>query len=80
MLRSSEKRVGVPHNNLRSGAVLGHGASWALVRGTSQGSASWQLITPCARSAVADLLEVSDILFAIYYLCVLFERIKKTTI
>ena len=45
---------GVPYNNLWSVAVLGHSASWSLVVAKGQGGSGWQLVTPCARSAVAD--------------------------
>ena len=46
---------GVPYNNLWSVAVLGHSASWSLVVAKGQGGSGWQLVTPCARSAVADM-------------------------
>ena len=45
---------GVPYNNLWSVAVLGHSASWSLVVAKGQGGSGLELVTPCARSAVAD--------------------------
>ena len=42
------------YDNLWLAAVLGHGASWSLAPGKGQGGSSWELVTPCARSAVAD--------------------------
>ena len=50
-----EKWGGVPYNNLWSVAVLGHSASWSLVVAKGQGGSGWELVTPCARSAVADI-------------------------
>ena len=47
---------GVPYNNLWSVAVLGHSASWSLVVAKGQGGSSWELVTPCVRSAVVDIL------------------------
>ena len=49
---------GVPYNNLWSVAVLGHSASWSLVVAKGQGGSGWELVTPCARSAVADNLTI----------------------
>ena len=49
-----KKWGGVPYNNLWSVAVLGHSASWSLVIAKGQGGSGWELVTPCARSAVAD--------------------------
>jgi hypothetical protein len=46
---------GVPYNNLWSVAVLGHSASWSLVVAKGQGGSGWELVTLCARSAVADM-------------------------
>ena len=45
-----------PYNNLWSVAVLGHSASWSLVVAKGQGGSGWELVTPCARSAVADIM------------------------
>ena len=44
---------GVPYN-LWSVAALGHSASWSLVVAKGQRGSGWELVTPCARSAVAD--------------------------
>ena len=44
----------MPYYDLWSGAVLGLGASWSPVIRKGQGRSSWQQVTPCARSAVAD--------------------------
>ena len=52
---------GGPYNNLWSMAVLGHGASWSLVVAKGQGGLGCQLVTPCARSAVADFLTDSAV-------------------
>ena len=35
--------------------VLAHGASWSLVAGEDAEGSAWQLVAPCARSAVADI-------------------------
>ena len=43
---------GVPYNSLCSVAVLGHGAS--LDFGKGREGSGWELVTACARSAVAD--------------------------
>ena len=42
-------------SNLWSVAVLGHSASWSLVVAKGQRGSGWELVTPCARSAVADI-------------------------
>ena len=47
--------MGGPYNNLWSVAILGHSASWSLVVAKGQRGSGWELVTPCARSAVADL-------------------------
>ena len=46
---------GGPYNNLWSVVVLGHGASWSLVVAKGQGGSGWELVTPYARSAVAEI-------------------------
>ena len=40
----------------RVAAILGHGASWSLIAGKDAGGSGWHLVTPCARSAVTDLM------------------------
>ena len=54
------KGWGGSYNNLWFGAVLGHGASWSLVSGKGQGGSGWELVTLCARSAVADHMITSS--------------------
>ena len=49
-----EVRERIAYTTLWSGAVLVHRASWSLVLGEGQGRSGWELVTPCARSAVAD--------------------------
>ena len=44
------------NNNIWSLAVPGHGASWSLVVSKGQGGPGWELVTPCARSAVANIV------------------------
>ena len=50
------KNGGGGYNNLWSVAVLGHSASWSLVVVEEQRGSGWQLVTPCAQSAVANIL------------------------
>jgi len=50
---------GGTYNNLWSVAVLGHSASWSLVVAKGQGGSGWELVTPCARSAVADMFKIT---------------------
>ena len=52
-----DARKGWGYNNFLSGVILGHGASWSLVLCNGH----WELVTPCARSALVDgmLLMVS---------------------
>ena len=38
-----------------AGTILGHGASWSLVIAKIQAGSGWELVTPCARSVVADI-------------------------